>query len=236
MYLGVWNIAWNGVAGEMDFEFREDTLVPIERRAQWAGLHMTFLPNGSSLRRSVVAEVKRADPRVLRIAYDDVPFGRVELTVYMLSHQRGVFAGEGTVGGSRVGARAELVAPHGRFERFGAGCSGLAHDGSGIADRGRAVTYVLRGAPAAIPAALAAGARFALPIDLAMLGAPGCWLHVNPFVTFGAMTSAAGEARLPLGLPGSWAIGAVLDTTFVALPPVGLRTSNALATVFGGRP
>jgi len=239
MYLGIWNFAFNDVPGEMEFEFRDDDRVPIGRRAQWAGLVMAFTPLGSSVRRSVVAEVQRADPRVLHIAYNDHEYARVDLNLYMLSHQRGVFAGDGTVNGVRVGAAGVRVGMrvHGRFETMGTGCGGLIHAGIGQPERGQTVHYVLSGAPANTIAQLALGVRYARPTDLTFLGSPGCWLYVNPLLGLNTVTSSTGEARLPIGLPASWPIGATLDTTFITLGGLAgrtVRTSNGLATVIGG--
>lgn len=79
-----------------------------------------------------------------------------------------------------------------------------------------------------------------LPFDLTPLGAPGCFVRVDPLVTVGALASPAGTAffDFPLG-PNLSARGTTVFVQALCLDiplnPLGLSVSNDMKLVVGER-
>ncbi|HET6201931.1 MAG TPA: hypothetical protein VFI25_03915 [Planctomycetota bacterium] len=117
---------------------------------------------------------------------------------------------------------------------------------SGCPDLGATLTLVLTGSPAnTVPAILALGVSNAtwsglpLPLDLAFLGAPGCFVYTSNEVLLPGIPNAGGAASLALGIPNdpslvggvAYAQGFQVD---LALPtPLPLASSNNLAVTIG---
>lgn len=68
-----------------------------------------------------------------------------------------------------------------------------------------------------------------LPLDLALIGSAGCFLHINPIVFLSFPTTAAGGSSTSFAIVMSPAIsGSRLRTQWVALDGAQLKTSNGL--------
>lgn len=72
-----------------------------------------------------------------------------------------------------------------------------------------------------------------LPIDLSSLGAPGCWLHIDPVLTEFGITNGSGSANLQMTIPSAIDLRGI---TFFEQALVGIPTANtfgAVATNYG---
>jgi hypothetical protein len=137
----------------------------------------------------------------------------------------------------------------GSFTTFGASCAGgsgvPSHAAGGNPAIGQTATYRLAGGPAGRPVVLHFGAsRTAwsatpLPLALAVLGAPGCFLRVDPTMPFQLVADAAGAAALPVQLPDLQSlVGQRFHTQFLCLDArvnqLGLTATNGVSTLLGG--
>ncbi|MEZ5963851.1 MAG: hypothetical protein R3F56_08410 [Planctomycetota bacterium] len=87
----------------------------------------------------------------------------------------------------------------------------------------------------ALTVAAIAGSELSNPIELSMLGAPGCWLHLVPDVTLplsvrgDPLGRGIGSAHLPLRLPNAPAsLGAAFYVQWFDATARGIAASNAL--------
>jgi hypothetical protein len=82
--------------------------------------------------------------------------------------------------------------------------------------------------------------RIPLPIDLGILGAPGCAMRTNNLLSLGVTTTVLGGASITLPIPINTAL---IDfdyyTQFTVLDPTanafGLVTTRGIRTTVGGR-
>ena len=132
----------------------------------------------------------------------------------------------------------------GQVTTYGTACGGVSAGVNGppaIGDPGFALT--LAGAPSAATAVARVGVSdqswgsFALPLDLALLGAPGCDLLASVDLAFTQATSPGGDAVQPAPLPCNPALvgGSVYAQWAVFDPPanpLGLALSDALRVTF----
>jgi hypothetical protein len=122
----------------------------------------------------------------------------------------------------------------------------LALGASGCPDLGAAFTLVVTGSPAnLVPAILSIGVSDAswlglpLPLDLALFGAPGCFVYTSNEVLIPGIPNAGGAASLPVVIPNDPTLsggvahvqGFQID---LALPtPLPLASSNYLTVTIG---
>lgn len=73
------------------------------------------------------------------------------------------------------------------------------------------------------------GGTVPLPLDLGPFGSPGCFANINPLVSVGAMTTAAGAASLSFQFPLLRTVsGSRLRAQWLALDGATLKSSNGL--------
>lgn len=131
----------------------------------------------------------------------------------------------------------------------GDGCPGSAgtplHTATGTPEIGNAVQYSLAHAPAAALAVAVYGFSatrwntMPLPLDLGVIGAPGCWLRIEPLIQTPGLTGPDGTLTDTIAIAGDRAlIGIRFFTQFAAFDPPantsGLTVSNAIGTTVGG--
>ncbi len=238
-YLGEWQVQLDGVTARMVFEDRDDSVVPAAQRGTWAGLRCRITDNGST--RTVVAKSLLANPRILDLSFVLADGRAVTTDCWMLSWQRGVFAGAATVGGGTEGIYGVRLANvvSGRFNTFGSTCGGragpLSHWAAGTPSIGRPVNYELSTAPGNAQCVLNFGidsqrtsTGVPLPMNLTSLGAPGCWYHTESLVSILARTTGSGRASVLFRFGDPSMVGAYLYTQFYVLDP----TANALGATF----
>jgi hypothetical protein len=126
------------------------------------------------------------------------------------------------------------------FLPFGTGCAGsgpgipqiLSTGGPPIAGAAAPFALTVQGAPASSLGFLwigftnASGLGVDLPLNLGILGAPDCFLYVDPFVPFGLPTNAAGQATKSLSIPAV-ASGVTFFAQAFFLPTPGVGSSLA---------
>ncbi|MBK8979365.1 MAG: hypothetical protein IPM29_25995 [Planctomycetes bacterium] len=246
-YLGTWDLQFDDVAARITFERRDDSIVPAAQRGVWAGLVSHVLEGGT--RRPVTALVNISSPRYLDLAFDLADGRRVTTDCYMLTWQRGVFAGAATVGGvteSIYGVRTGAFSSGG-FASYGRGCgrgsTPISQTGSGTPQLGSTVYLTLIGQPN-LPVALNIGASdtgttsgLRLPFDLGTWGAPGCQLLAEPLLVQPARTNALGRADIAIRLSDPGLVGVGFYSQFVQLDPaanaLGATFSNGVRTRLG---
>jgi len=252
MYLGRWSIVAGKRRGEIQFLRRDDTRVPITRRALYAGLVAEYYAGPAVTPRSFVAEVSKVNPRFITLRFAPDASSTMDLDGMMLSWQRGVMAGDGTYGMTAVGFYAYRLGAarlRGSFQSFGKGCLGssgrLVHSASGVPDTGQKISYNVSGVPAGGIGIFVLGrsrtwfGQLRLPLDLGFLGAPGCRAYVDHVFLAPVQADANGGAGVPFVLQDArQLVGSALYTQFLALDrqanTLGLTASNGLATVIGG--
>jgi hypothetical protein len=97
-------------------------------------------------------------------------------------------------------------------------------------------TNTLASGPASAPAALfigdtnsRLGGQIPLPVDLAIIGSPGCFVNINPLLSIGATTSASGGATSSITTPMTTANSGIrLRAQWAAVDGMQVRTSNGL--------
>lgn len=132
---------------------------------------------------------------------------------------------------------------------LGAGCAGPgglpSHTASGTPESGATVNYSVGNTP---PFALAIAAfgfdnnswnGIPLPLNLAVIGAPGCILRINAVVLEAGVTSFAGARSQPVSFPYDPAlIGAQLYSQYLVSDPAanqfGFTITSAIRTTLGG--
>ena len=137
------------------------------------------------------------------------------------------------------------VAPH-TAGPVGTGCTATGQtaplNATGTASA-TTIANTLANGPASAPAALLYGdtsnmfGSLPLPLNLAIINSPGCFLNINPIVILSATTSATGSATHSLTYTLTPTLsGQRLRTQWAAADGAVLRTSNGLdhATPFGG--
>ncbi|MAG58160.1 MAG: hypothetical protein CMJ83_17885 [Planctomycetes bacterium] len=122
---------------------------------------------------------------------------------------------------------------------FGTGCNGLVIGTGGPPRLGQPFTATLDGAPGLAVSFLLQGASntswlgVPLPIDLASLGQPGCFVLISPDTSHLAFVDPAGQASLSAVFPTNPAIvgsGAYLQwLVMTPSAPLGFELSNALS-------
>jgi len=141
----------------------------------------------------------------------------------------------------------------GRYIRFGVGCRGSngtpSQAGQPLAPAtdphiGASSLYVLSGAPKSSVAIFMLGVSksawgpFRLPLDMRLLGAPGCSLLTGPMIQIVVPTNSLGTASIGLALPKlSSLVGANVYTQFACLDSkvntLGLTFSSGVQTFIG---
>ncbi len=109
---------------------------------------------------------------------------------------------------------------------------------------GRTATFELAGEPGAPAYLLVGAAPTSLPIDMSVIGAPGCFLHLLPFAAIGRVVGApqftaefGGTAWVDLHLPADAnLLGASLTTQWFEWQTTGFAFSNALAVQVSANP
>ncbi len=132
---------------------------------------------------------------------------------------------------------------------LGAGCAGSngtpSHSASGTAEVGQSVTYQVQNAPANTFALPMFGFQnqtwngSPLPVNLNIVGAPGCLVRIDPAVVFTTLTNGSGVGNFVVSFANDPSlIGAQLFSQFLVLDiaanPFGFTTSNAVRTTLGG--
>ena len=138
----------------------------------------------------------------------------------------------------------------GLFSAFGISCAGTAgiptHTTSGTPELGQTVAYEVGVAPRSTPAVLYFGSSntlwngVPLPVDLAFLNAPGCFVRTNSQIAMALSTSIFGGASVSVGIPiNTSLLATTLYSQFVIYDPrangLGLTTTRGMVTTFGGR-
>lgn len=135
--------------------------------------------------------------------------------------------------------------PCGAVISFGPGCGGIDIGHSGLPHLGSNLTLRLSGARPGLPAFLMLGDSntqwngLPLPLDLGLIGAPGCSVLISGQVFVPTVTDANGGAAMPLAIPNDGnLVGAsvyfqwtVIDSEANAL---GLLTSGGKQVLVGG--
>jgi hypothetical protein len=138
----------------------------------------------------------------------------------------------------------------GSLTAFGLACPGTAgtpvHSATGTPEIGETLRYALAGARPSTAIALHVGDSrtswngLGLPFNLALLGAPNCFLNTGPVMSIGSTTLADGTRSIPIRLPlDERLIGATFHTQFVVVDPGAnagaLVTTRGVTTVLGGQ-
>lgn len=131
----------------------------------------------------------------------------------------------------------------GQYETYGAGCAGATRrvpvlGFAGVPTLGQSTTLLMQSAVGATNAFVSVGVSdqfsggSALPLDLGVLGAPGCFVLASLEMAMGAAVNAAGEASATLPIPNlAPLIGAQFFDQWLVLMPgantLSLVVSNA---------
>ena len=126
----------------------------------------------------------------------------------------------------------------GAIELFGTGCGGATQAAYGDARIGGTLTYEVNG-PASTIGMMGLGFdNLASPINLAGLGAPGCFAYSSLAITYGLITDTEGLATINLTMPSAELyVGAQFTTQFyvvdLAANNLGVIASDAARTTLG---
>jgi hypothetical protein len=249
-WLGRWTVRYDSRRMSLLIDYRNDLLLPTADRATWAGFQAYTFDLATATWRSLVVRVDRAQGREIRFTVDPAQ-DDASCIAYMQSWSRGVAAGRATVDGNILegvlmvrGGEQDL----GSFGSFGSGCGGpntrpLLTTG-GLPEIGAVVRYQVSPVPFGGLALFALGLSNTasngapLPLDLGLIGAPGCAMLVDPYLTILQVAGSSTTATTSLmilqsslrGIP-IYAQAYVLDATANA---AGFRTSNGVRVTLGG--
>jgi hypothetical protein len=78
-----------------------------------------------------------------------------------------------------------------------------------------------------------------LPVNLAVVGAPGCLLRIDPAISYTVVTNGSGTGTFPVAFANNPSlIGALLYSQYLVLDPAanafGFTVTNAVRTTIGG--
>ena len=136
----------------------------------------------------------------------------------------------------------------GSLTPFGTGCAGSAGTPSqtafGEPRIGGSTTYLLQNAPASSPVSMNLGFSttswngIPLPLNLAIIGAPGCLIYTDAMISLATATGAAGMAQVTVDIPAEAALVGIDAHTQFLVPdaganPFGLTVSSAVTTHVG---
>ena len=194
--------------------------------------------------REFTALVSKADPREIYIDFISIHTvgGRVRLNGYMLSWQRGVFAGDGQASLRDTGFYAVRVGDSGAFSDIGIGCrssGGIVRQVCvGTPEIGRTIRYQMSNGPASGLALFVLGMRRQF-MDLRFMGAPGCYVYPELSAAVSLKTDVAGRTHFEGTLPQDRnLVGLQLFTQFgvydSSANAFGMATSNGIETLIGG--
>lgn len=164
---------------------------------------------------------------------------------YSTSYSAAVTSGTVSITGQKTALYfgSACALPYGK----GCPCSALSVP-SVVAETAPALASLFRvavkGGPGMAPALLNVGASrtqwgpFALPFDLAGIGAPGCALNASPVLFFARPTDPVGYSMIPLAIPGDPALdGATLYLQWILVDPGanpgGLAVTPGLSATIG---
>lgn len=249
MWLGKWDVQVADRRFELVVRMRDDTLVPASMLATHAGLQCR-LREGTGLWISCSALTERTGTRTLQLTLPGALLSG-SLTAHMLSWQRGVAAGFATIAGmTQQAGYLVRTGEHqfGMLSSYGTGCGATGqvpdHWVAGTPEVGQMLTF---GASAtgsnAIGLLILGLSRTShdgvpLPMSLAALGAPGCWLRAAPLVTSPVLATGAGVMQLASSFHDPALLGVHLYSQFAVLRPgynpLGLVFSNGRDTQLGG--
>ena len=245
-FLGLWNVAFDqDQRGQLSIARRDDSRLSTALQANFAGFQAFYsddrYPHAT---REFTALVSKASPREIYLDFASVftTGGRVRINAYMLSWQRGVFAGTGSASLRSTGFYAERVGDAGVFSEIGKGCpssGGIVRQvGIGIPEIGRTIRYHMSNGPASGRALFVLGMRQQF-MDLRIMGAPGCYVYPELSAAVGLKTDVAGRANYEGTLPQDRnLVGLQLFTQFgvydSSANAFGMATSNGIETLIGG--
>jgi hypothetical protein len=248
-WLGTWRVLCAGRAAEVFVERRDDLLLSAAERAGNAGFRC-WLRDATTGWQACVASCDLASARAFTLAFP-TGFLNGTLSAIMLTWRRGVAAGNAAIAGMPYQAGYLVrLGEHdlGSIAYFGSGCgpSGGVPDLTvhGTPELGSTLSFQLANVPGGRLALLCVGLSrtssggTSLPYHLGPLGAPGCYVRVDPLTTRSGVTNASGQLQLNsvYGHPSLrglhvYAQYAVLWSGYNAL---GLATSDAADIDLGG--
>ncbi len=242
-YLGLWNVAFDGTSGRVSFQERDDSLLSVGNRANYAGVKGEFIDGSSGRRYPLVAMVRRTRTADIYFDFTHATRGRVKFRGFMLSWQRGVFAGNAELNGSyRNGFyayRTGTAITPGTVTNHGNGCFGsngrLLHSLSPALFLGKKSVFYGFGGPSNGTGLMA----FGIGRTNLLLPGTSCLLQINPVVTVPIQYGGTGKNQFPINLSSNRSMfGGRLYTQQVGLDPQanshGLTLSNTLELTIGG--
>ncbi|MHC4079256.1 MAG: C1 family peptidase, partial [Planctomycetota bacterium] len=244
MYLGMWNVVFDLANGQLSLQQRNDLLVPASLRATCAGLQGEFIESGTNKRRAITATVNKSRPAEIKISFTHSTRGYVQLRGYMLSWQKGVFAGDAYSRRSSANGfyayRTGSASIPGVIGVIGKGCRGtngtLTQTFTGSPFLAKTLVVRVAGGPRSGRGMWVVGgsrSRFLFP------GTKDCFLRVNPLIALGIGFNKAGAFSHSMVVPNDRKlIGTSFHSQFGGFDrganAAGVTISNALSLRIGG--
>lgn len=244
-YLGTYDISVGRMKGKLHLSRRDDKRVPVSRRATHAGLvavlELTSYPYPPP--QPFVAEVERANTQRIDLRLP-MPNGTILFQGRMLSWQSGVIAAANlSTGDGMVAHRTGSSFGAGQFTYYGAGCGGPGGTpsltGVGMPNLGNTFYFQVTNAPPAAAVYLLIGSGpQPPPLNLGLLGAPGCYLEVASTLLVPLQANRSGVVTLAQPLPiNPSLVGATLAVQALVHDPLanrlGFTTSNRMDISIG---
>lgn len=246
-FLGSWRLMLGNREYELIVDHRDDNLVSSSNRGRYAGFSCQ-VSRGGSARWATTAEVELANTRRFRMTLVD-GLSTYNLDAYMLNWQRGVFAGRTSLLLVGYSYWAERLGDHqnGAVSTFGSSCGPTGarpvHSVTGYPEVGESLTFQATGVPSGGVSLLSIGlsntssGSAPLPLSLAGVGAPGCFLRVDPIHTqlgFAFGTTCAVSVRFTQPALLGQRIYSQFFTIAPAANGLGMTASNGARVLLGG--
>ncbi len=250
-WLGRWRLQTGGFRPDLYVMYRDDNLLTPTEQLTYAGYVCDLVEPGGN-RIQFVAKVWHSNPGWMQV-YVGVPAmaGQFIGTLRMLNWQRGVCAGYAHTGltldqgvyGYRYGTH-----HNGLVTQFGSGCGSYPwrpyHDVDGHPELGEPLRFVMANTQPGTPAVLAMGLSnqlsgvTPLPFSLAQLGAPTCYVRVDPLATIFGVADVQGYLAVTQTFQHPQLLGGHVYSQYFSLQPaanaLGLKASEGVDTLLGG--